>query len=318
MEENDLDQLIRDSVSAYIRKMSSPKRRKGKLIAIRWYGGKFSHLGWLLPLLPKAHHYCEPFGGSAAVLLNREPSPVETYNDIDGDVVTFFRVLRDQPEELIKKLYLTPFSREEFKRAFEQRRNKDLPDVERARLFFIRAEQVRIGLAQTSTPGRWAWCRLTSRRGMAGAVSRWLNRIETLWAVAERLRRVQIENRDAIEVIKQYDTPQTLFYLDPPYPHEARGDVHAYGYEMTEEEHEKLSEVLHSIKGKAAISGYSSPLAERLYNDWNRIDAPPKIAHSNKKPRRESLWVNYGLEEIGERTIKQLERAGCEFHIVKK
>src|SRR6266498_1364876 len=89
-------------------------KRRGKLIAFGWYGGKFSHLNWLLPLLPNCHHYCEPFAGSAAVLLNRTPSPVETYNDIDGEVVNFFRVLRDQKERLIEAIGLTPFSREEF------------------------------------------------------------------------------------------------------------------------------------------------------------------------------------------------------------
>jgi DNA adenine methylase len=128
--------------------------RSGKILAIRWYGGKFSHLDWLLPLLPKCQHFCEPFGGSAAVLLNRDPSPVETYNDIDGDLVNFFKVLRDKPDELIEKLVFTPFSREEFRKAYELRGRTDLPEVERARLFFVRAEQVRIGLAQTSTAGR--------------------------------------------------------------------------------------------------------------------------------------------------------------------
>jgi hypothetical protein len=81
-----------------------------KLIAFGWYGGKYSHLDWLLPLLPRTHHFCEPYGGSAAVLINREPSPVETYNDLDGDVVNFFRVLRDKKDELIEKIGLTPFS----------------------------------------------------------------------------------------------------------------------------------------------------------------------------------------------------------------
>jgi DNA adenine methylase len=290
-------------------------KHNGKLLAIRWYGGKFSHLDWLLPLLPKCHHYCEPFGGSAAVLLNREPSPVETYNDIDGDVVIFFKVLRDKPEELIEKLVFTPFSREEFRKAYEMRGRKDLPDIERARLFFIRAEQVRIGLAQTSTAGRWAWCKLTSRRGMSGSVSRWLNRIDALWAVAERLRRVQIENRDAFEVILKYDSPQTLFYLDPPYPHDSRKDVNAYGYEMTEKDHIKLAELLHSVKAKVAISGYLSPLTEKLYGDWTRIDAPTRLIHSVKKPRTESLWINYSLEEIGEKNIQKLEKMGCKFHV---
>src|SRR3989304_4527636 len=85
-----------------------------KAIAFGWYGGKYSHLDWLLPLLPPCHHYCEPFAGSAAVLLNREPSPVETYNDIDGEVANFFRVLRDQKDRLVEAIALTPFSREEF------------------------------------------------------------------------------------------------------------------------------------------------------------------------------------------------------------
>src|SRR5436853_2855458 len=86
--------------------------RRKRLIAFGWYGGKFSHLDWLLPLLPSCHHYCEPFGGSAAVLINRTPSPVETYNDIDGEVANFFRVLRTRGEQLIRGIGLTPFSRE--------------------------------------------------------------------------------------------------------------------------------------------------------------------------------------------------------------
>src|SRR4051812_49495943 len=90
------------------------KARKKKLIAFGWYGGKFSHLKWLLPLLPECHHYCEPFAGSAAVLINRPPSPVETYNDLDGEVVNFFRVLRERGKALRKAIGLTPFSREEF------------------------------------------------------------------------------------------------------------------------------------------------------------------------------------------------------------
>jgi DNA adenine methylase len=291
------------------------KNKSGKILAIRWYGGKFSHLDWLLPLLPRCQHFCEPFGGSAAVLLNRDPAPVETYNDIDGDLVNFFRVLRDKPEELIEKLVLTPFSREEFRAAYQMRGRADLPDVERARLFFVRAEQVRIGLAQTSTAGRWAWCKLTSRRGMSGSISRWLNRIDALWAVSERLRRVQIENRDAIELIEQYDSPETLFYVDPPYPHEARGDVHSYAYELTEAEHEKLASVLHSVRGKVALSGYRSPLTDRLYRDWTRIDAPQAIIHSVKKPRTESVWINYKLAEIGQSAVRKLKELGVKFHV---
>ncbi|WP_017740587.1 DNA adenine methylase [Scytonema hofmannii] len=134
-----------------------------KKIAFGWYGGKYSHLDWLLPLLPKATHYCEPFGGSAAVLLNREPSPVETYNDIDGEVVNFFRVLRDRKDELIQAIGLTPFAREEFRVAIAEE-EEGLSSLERARRFFVRARQVRTGLAQTASEGRWAHCKLTLQK----------------------------------------------------------------------------------------------------------------------------------------------------------
>lgn len=263
-----------------------------KLIAFGWYGGKYSHLDWLLPLLPRTKHYCEPFAGSAAVLLNREPSPIETYNDLDGEVVNFFRVLRDKQEELVRKISLTPFSFEEYLMAI-RRNNTDLSDVERARLFYIRARQSRTGLAQAATPGRWAHCRLTSRAKMAGAVSRWLGAIEDLPLIAQRLLRVQIENRPAIEVIKRYDTPETLFYCDPPYPHECRGDSHAYRYEMTDEMHEELAGILHSVEGKVAISSYRCNLMDKLYGDWKFSEAPEKKCHSVKKVRKEALWVNY-------------------------
>jgi len=192
-----------------------PRRKGGKLIAFGWYGGKFNHLNWLLPLLPDCHHYCEPFGGSAAVLLNRDPSPVETYNDIDGEVVNFFRVLRDNRDELLSAIGLTPFSREEYFLATSCKQDEHEDDVERARRFFVRARQSRTGLAQTASLGRWANCRRTSRAGMAGAVSRWLGSSEKLLEIAERLIRVQIENRPAINVLRLYDDPETLSYCAP-------------------------------------------------------------------------------------------------------
>lgn len=272
-----------------------------KKIAFGWYGGKYSHLNWLLPLLPYTTHYCEPFGGSAAVLLNRKPSPVETYNDIDGEVVNFFRVLRKQKEELLEAIGLTPFSKEELRIAVNGK-NEDLPDLERARRFFVRARQVRTGLAQTASEGRWAHCKLTSRAEMSGAVSRWLGSVEGLSEVAQRLLRVQIENAPAIEVIHRFDSPETLFYCDPPYVHESRSDTNAYAYEMSDDEHRELSAVLHTVKGKVALSGYHSSLMNKLYGGWKYIEAPTKKAHStntgadnNKQNRTEVLWVNYEI-----------------------
>lgn len=267
-----------------------------KLIAFGWYGGKFNHLDWLLPLLPRTKHYCEPFGGSAAVLLNRDPSEVETYNDLDGEVVNFFKVLRNKKDELIYSIGMTPFAREEFQSAINSNGNgHGLSDLERARRFFIRARQVRTGLAQTASNGRWANCLLTSRAGMAGAVSRWLGSVEGLEYIASRLLRVQIEHDEAVKVIQRYDSPDTLFYCDPPYPHESRGDRNAYAYEMTDQMHVELASILNRVKGKVAVSGYRCELLDKLYKGWNRNVGKSKKALSIKSERTEILWTNYKL-----------------------
>ncbi len=271
--------------------------KRKKLIAFGWYGGKFSHLDWLLQYLPQTHHYCEPFAGSGAVLINRNPSPVETYNDLDGEVVNFFRVLRDSRNELIEKIGLTPFSREEFSLACEL--DPDLSDLERARRFYVRARQVRTGLAQTASVGRWANCKNTSRSGMSGVVSRWLGGIEQLDYIAERLLRVQIENRPAIETIRLYDSSNTLFYCDPPYLHATRGDSNAYGYEMSDCDHVQLAEVLNNVAAKVALSNYDCPMMDDLYpkNKWTKIVAPLKTIHSTKDVRQEVLWINYSMSD---------------------
>lgn len=226
------------------------------------------------------------------MLLNRAPSPVETYNDIDGDVVNFFKVLRDTPEDLTRAIGLTVFSREEFYTAINGS-TRGVSRLERARRFYIRARQTRTGLAQTATLGRWANCKNTSRGGMSGVVSRWLGGVNALGEIGDRLMRVQIENRPAIDVIRLYDSPQTLFYCDPPYLHETRGDSNAYGFEMEQEEHHELARDLHRVKGKAAISGYRCTLMDKLYKGWRRFDADEKQCHSIKKMRRECLWMNY-------------------------
>jgi DNA adenine methylase len=279
-----------ESSVVYLRK---PHRKR---LAFGWYGGKFSHLDWLLPLLPPCHHYCEPFAGSGAVLLNRAPALIETYNDIDGDVSTFFRVLRDQPEELIRLISLTPFSREEYHLAITGS-TEGISDVERARRFYIRARQTRTGLAQTASLGRWANCKDTSRSGMSGVVSRWLGGISALDDIAQRLIRVQIENRPAIDVIQLYDGKDTLFYCDPPYLHATRGDAKAYGFEMDEDQHRIFAQVVNDCAAKVAVSGYDHPLMEELFPapKWTKILGQDKTIHSTKQKRQEVLWINYLL-----------------------
>jgi DNA adenine methylase len=295
----EIDFLVEEDIKrkkspSLISRLSQPK----KLIAFGWYGGKFSHLDWLLPLLPNTNHYCEPFAGSGAVLLNRKPSPVETYNDLDGEVVNFFRVLRQQKEALLEAISLTPFSREEFAMACTL--DPNLTELERARRFFVRARQVRTGLAQKASLGRWANCKNTSRSGMSGVVSRWLGGIENLESIADRLIRVQIENRPAIEAIHLYDSPETFFYCDPPYIHETRGDINSYGFEMQNADHVVLAKTLNSVDAMVAISNYDCDLMNDLYpsSRWYKHYSPEKTIHSTKDKRQEVLWVNYAVEEI--------------------
>lgn len=271
-------------------------QRRKKMIAFGWYGGKFSHLDFILPNLPEdAVHFCDVFGGSAAILINRNPAQVETYNDLDSELVNFFETLRNQGPKLIKAISLTPFSREELIKAC--RPEPKLTKLERARRFYVRARQTRTGLAQTSSEGRWAHCVLTSRAGMAGAVSRWLGAIDGLPEIVQRLQRVQIENAPALEIIERYDTEETLFYLDPPYVHESRKDSNAYGHEMTDAEHIELANLLHKIRGRAVVSGYRTKLYDRLFSEWSRIDAPVKTCNSSKGKRQESLWLNFNPGE---------------------
>lgn len=277
-------------------------RSRHRRIAFGWYGGKFSHLDWLMPLLPECHHYCEPFAGSAAVLLNREPSPVETYNDLDGEVVNFFKVLRDHHKQLIPAIALTPFSREEYYVAIYGD-GDGVDNIERARRFYIRARQTRTGLAQTASLGRWANCKNTSRAGMSGVVSRWLGGVDALEDIARRLLRVQIENRPALDVIQLYDSPNTLFYCDPPYLPQTRGDDKAYGFEMDEEHYSKLTRTLNKCKGMVAVSGYDHPKMDEWFrpSQWRKIPGAKKTIHSTKGIRQEVLWTNY--DPPGQRSL---------------
>ena len=128
---------------------------------------------------------------------------------------------------------------------------------------------------------------------MSGVVSRWLGSVDDLPEVAERLLRVQIENRPALDVIELYDDPGTLFYCDPPYPHESRRDSKAYGFEMTDAEHKQLAAALDRSAGKVAVSGYRCDLMDTLYAGWVRHEAEAKVCHSTKEVRQECLWTNY-------------------------
>ena len=123
--------------------------------------------------------------------------------------------------------------------------------------------------------------------------ARWLGSVEALPEIAQRFQRVQIENAPALDAIRRYHTAETVFYLDPPYVHSVRGDTAAYGYEMTDSQHRELAAALHGIRGRAVLSGYRNALYDGAFRDWRRVDAPERLCRSVRKPRRESLWLNF-------------------------
>jgi DNA adenine methylase len=236
---------------------------------INWFGGKGNMVSKLLKFIPSHRIYVEVFGGGASLLFAKKPSPVEVYNDIDSGLVNFFRVLRDKDkfQRFYEKVYLTPYSREEFyycKATWEDCED----EVERAYRWFV--------VARMSFSGKfghsWSFNVTASGRGMAKKCSTWLGVIEELPLFHERFMTVQIEHKDFRDLIKTYDTKDTFFYLDPPYVPETRKDG-KYKHEMTEKDHEDLVEILLTIKGKAMLSGYINRIYKRLEDEgWIRHD----------------------------------------------
>jgi DNA adenine methylase len=265
-----------------------------RIIAMSYYGGKFSHLKHLLPWLPEdVMGFCEPFGGSAAVLLNRKPCKVETYNDLNGELVNFFRMLREQPNELIRLLALTPYSREEFVNCLGP--SNDYSSLERARRMYVRVMQSRDKLPNCpERSSAWSYgCDDHS------ASLGWSSKMIGLYTIAERFHRVQIECLDALDCIKRYDRPNVLIYCDPPYLSHTRMHQGSYGdYEMSLEQHRELAKALNRVKGLVAISGYKCPEMSHLYSGWVRVDFPERSspASDTRTKRVESLWMNYDYE----------------------
>lgn len=242
--------------------------------ALRYFGGKWRLAPWIISHLPPHLCYVEPFGGAMSVLLRKEPSYIEVYNDLDGEVVSFFRVLRERPEELLRAIELTPFSREEVARAHEAPPG-DLPpepddELERARRLYIRSWQTRGG-PRTQWKAGWRFQRRNNRGKLA--IDDW-NDTGHLEAVVARLKRVQIEHGDWREVVERYDAARTLFLCDPPYLPETRSErwsLKAYGCEMTPAEHAELGEMLREIDGMAVVCGYASPLYAQVFEGWRVV-----------------------------------------------
>jgi len=296
---------------------------------IKWHGGKYYLRKWIIDLMPPHLHYVEPFFGGGGILLARDPdrdwmSPdkeklpaavqgsSEVANDLHGELTNFWRVLQNAEDfdRFRQRIELTPFSQIEFEEALNhdsseqdiapEQAGSDEPiaapetRVDRAIRFFILARQSRQGLMRDFA----TLSRNRTRSRINEQVSAWLNVIEGLPDVHQRLRNVVILNQSACEVIKKQDGQHTLFYCDPPYVHESRSTTGEYAFEMTEDQHRELLDVLASIEGKFMLSGYPSELYREWEekHGWNRHDYlidNKAAAGKVKEKKTECLWCNF-------------------------
>ena len=251
--------------------------------ALRYYGGKWKIAPWIISHFPAHKNYVEPCGGAASVLLQKPRSPLETINDLDGNVVNFFRVLRDQPDELIRKIRLTPWARAEYELSLCPCDD----EVERARRFFC---QCWMGLnastvVSAATTGFRVWRENDTRDKVL-----FFHDIEV---IASRLLGVQIESRNALEIIDKCSNDNSLIYFDPPYVEETRTKNDWYGIDWNGNQlHADAADLLRTCAGYVVVSGYACPLYTELYeaHGWHRVD---KEAQTNSGGKRiESLWLS--------------------------
>ena len=257
---------------------------------IKYYGGKWYQAAWILDVIRHYQFktYIEPFGGSGAILFAKEPSPVEVYNDLYSDLVTFYRVLRNPKtyKELIRFVENSPYSREMFDESKETlSSSKRLSTVERAGHFFITIRQ-----SFASVRSHWSSAGNTSK---TKAVP-YRKAIDRLPEVHERLRNVHIEHKDAIECIKHYANPKSLIYCDPPYVLGTRVALETYKHECTNEQHEQLVKTLLTVPGHKVLSGYQSPLYKPLLDAGWTLHKKRFVCYSSpdKKDRMECLYCS--------------------------
>lgn len=252
--------------------------------ALRWHGGKWLLAPWIISHMPKHRVYVEPFGGAMSVLLRKTPSYAEIYNDLDGEVVNLFRVLRsDRAQELVKRIALTPFARDEFAQAYEASDDS----VERARNLVIRSF---MGFGSNSHERKTGF-RANSNRSGTTPSHDWTNIPDNLSIIIERLRGVTVENKDAAEVMAQHDGVDALHYVDPPYVMATRSDAATdYAHEMTDGDHERLLSFLLGLQGMVLVSGYANPIYDAALSGWKRLTK--QAMADGAKARTEVLWIN--------------------------
>lgn len=258
---------------------------------LRYHGGKWRIAPWIISFFPEHCTYVEPFAGAASVLLRKPRSHQEVLNDLDGEIVNLFRILREQQtaDRLLSLLELTPFSRAEFRGSFAP---TDLP-IEKARRLVVKSF---MGFGSSGNREYITGFRAASKQSNRPHALDWTNVPESLHAVTERLKGVVIECRPAVEVIAQQDAGDTLFYLDPPYVHSTRPKSckHQYRHEMHDFEHFDLLDAIKGIQGKAVVSGYACGIYERELKDWRREDrATRSSSNRGSGDRIETLWMNF-------------------------
>jgi DNA adenine methylase len=256
---------------------------------LRYHGSKWLLGPWIISNFPPHQIYCESFGGGASVLLRKPRVWSEVYNDIDGEVVNFFQVLRDNGEQLLEQLRLTPFARAEFELSYEP----TLDPVELARRTVVRSF---MGRSSAATHRSHKTGFRAKSGGNTPPEQDWVNLPGALDAVVKRLQGVVIEHRDAIEVMRRHDGPHTLHYVDPPYPLSTRhtGGVGCYAQELTDDDHRQLAAAVRDLEGPAIVSGYPCELYdEELFPEWERLTKTAVASGANGGVERtEVLWLS--------------------------
>lgn len=255
---------------------------------LNYPGAKWGMAAEIVQLMPPHRSYLEPFFGSGAVLFNKPPSAIETVNDIDGDIVNFFTVLREQPEELARLITLTPYARDVFDDAHE---NRGTEPMDRAYRFAIRSKMGHGFKTRQKTGFKID----TYGRERAYCVTCWNSLPHGIREAAVRLKDVQIENQPALDVIRKFNHDNVLIYADPPYLLDTRSGKQ-YRHEMTEQDHVELLAALLQHKGPVILSGYPSELYDRELKNWARITR--KSYNQNSDPRTEVLWCNFEVGQI--------------------
>lgn len=251
---------------------------------LKYPGGKWRIADWIISHFPSHKVYCEPFFGSGAIFFNKEPAYIETINDMNGDIVNLFQVCREHPDELAQLIELTPFSRDEFLNCYERVDDS----IEQARRTLVRYHQS----FGTSNSTKKSW-RNVQVHGGPRCATMWNNLPDIICECCSRLKEAQIENINAIDLIKRYNNEDTLIYCDPPYLQSLR-KKNMYAVEMSDEQHIELLNVLKSSKSKIVLSGYDNKLYNDLLSDWF-TDEKTTTAQMGLR-RTEKLWMNYSPE----------------------